>query len=468
MYHECFLPEHKNNPLIEALPPLVDDLEIIKRLRYGQQCNPEERTHPDFIRKKYLHRIDQFTEPTYEYVTCFRAIEDLITESYVPKNPFLNTTRHWLHYDEPGKTRYVPSNGLFVPRAVSMAVIGDGGAGKSWMLENILRYFPQTIQHKRYQGKPLKLDQVVWIKVNCTENANVSALLILILEELDRLTGSDDARRALTARDRIAHASLSISRKLKALFVGILVIDEIQHLKFADKKQKAIFIQFLLNTMARAGVPVVFGGDPRLKELMTEELPVSRRVESGGFISMRGYTEHEWELFFSHLWRYQWTNPVTPPSQELSDCLRVLSTGLPDFAIKTFKAAQKLVIGSGNETLSPAILKQAHFETCVLSEAHLAERRKANNPVRDEKVEANAPRPGDIKKKTKKKPKSTWDVNRVQHDEFESRIAKVRELNFASQDFIWNVLRKASEFPDPMESLEKSKILLRHSKTLSF
>lgn len=466
MYHDCFLPEHKNNPLIEALPQLVEDHEVIKRLRSGQQRNSEELTHPDFIRKKYLHRIEQFTEPTYDYITCFRAIEDLITESYIPKNPLLNTTQHWLHYDNPDKTKYTPSNGLFAPRAASMAVVGDGGAGKTWMLENILRYFPQKIEHTHYKGRHLKLDQIVWIKVNCTENANVSALLILILEELDRLTGSDDARRAVSSRDRIAQASLSISRKMKSVFLGILIIDEIQHLKFANEKLKEIFIQFLLNTMGRAGVPVIFGGDSRLIDFISKGLPVSRRVESGGVIFMRGYTGHEWDLFFSHLWKYQWTRPPTPIHKELSDCLLELSTGLPDFAIKTFKAAQKLVIGSGEERLTSAILRQAHFEACSLSEHHLAKRRGAYDLATIDKEDTNPPQPTETKTPQKKKSKVVCDVNRIQHKEFEKQISKIKELNFDGQNIEWSVLRKASDFTDPMVSLDKSKILLRHSKTL--
>lgn len=479
MYNECYLPEHQGNPLIEALPSVVDNPEVIMRLRSKQVCKAAERDLPAYIRTKFLHRLEQFTEPTYEYLNCFRIIEDMITESYIPKNPLKNTTQHWLHHDEIEKTKHVPSHGLFVSRAVSMAIVGDGGAGKTWMLEAILRYFPQVINHTEYKGTPLHLTQIVWMKVNCTENANVSALLILILEELDRLTGSDDARRAVTSRDRVAQASLAISRKLKSIYLGVLVIDEIQHLQFANRKLKELFIQFLLNTLGRAGVPIVFAGDPRVTDFLTTGLPVSRRVETGGTIYMRGYENHDWDLFVENLWRYQWTNPKTPRSEELTNCLWNLSTGLPDFAIKIFKHAQKLLIGQSDESISPAVLRQAYSEKCALSHAELEKRRQAikiaagvNNNSHLEGSAKSASFDGSTEalreaipaKKVKTK---IFDVNRVQHEEFKTQIAELNSRSFLPPSSIkLDILRKAAQFSDPMESLMNSKILLRHSDLL--
>ena len=475
MYNKCFLPEHQGNPLIEALPPLVDDPEVILKLRSQQICLESEADAPAFIRKKYLHRLEQFVEPTYEYLECFRMIEDLITQSYIPKNPLTNTAQHWLFHDRPEESKQLPSQGLFVPRSAAMAVVGDGGAGKSWMLESIVRSYPQIIEHTSYKGKPLNFRQVVWIKVNCTENANVKAMLILILEELDRLTGSDEARRALSSRDPVAAASLAISRKMKSTFLGVLIIDEMQHLQFANSKLKELFIQFILNTLGRAGVPIVFGGDPRIETFLKSGLPVSRRVETGGFIYMRGWRGHEWDLFVEQLWNYQWTKIKTPLTAELSNCLSGLSTGLPDFAVRIFKAAQSLVIGTENETISAALLRQAYNETCMLSDGKLLERKKKLDKEENHQnidfgpsdTESNVAGVASVSSdppKSKSKSRKIHDVNRIQHDEFETQIHALKDRIFLPLPGVtFDVVRRSAEDKDLLGRLLENKLLLRQS-----
>lgn len=475
MYNKCFLPEHQGNPLIEALPPLVDDPEVILKLRCSQICLGSETNAPAFIRKKYLHRLEQFVEPTYQYLECFRMIEDLVTQSYIPKNPLTNTGQHWLFHDRPEESIHVPSQGRFVPRSAAMAIVGEGGAGKSWMLESILRSYPQIIEHRSYNGQPLNCRQVVWIKVNCTENANVKAMLLLILEELDRLTGSDEARRALSARDPAAAASAAICRIMKSIYLGVLVIDEMQHLEFTNSRLRELFVQFILNALGRAGVPIVFGGDPRIATFLQSGLPVSRRVETGGVIFMHGWRGHEWDLFVEQLWRYQWTNIRTPLTAELSNCLLNLSTGLPDFAVRIFKSAQSLVIGTDNETISAAALSQAYNETCLLSSRRLEERKKrlVENGY-NQKIElgpsdpefGNSGKLGASNSPPKSKPKSrkVHDVNRIQHDEFATQIRDLKDRDFQPPSSVtFDVIRSSALSENIMEWLQEHKLLFRQS-----
>jgi type II secretory pathway predicted ATPase ExeA len=477
MYNECFLTEHQGNPLIEVLPPLVDDEAVIKRLRTKQECKPEQRELPAFIRKKFLHRMQQFVEPTYQYLECYRKLEDVIVQSYIPKNPKTNTGQYWLHHDAPEEARVIPSQGAFVSRATAMTIVGDGGSGKTWMIESCLRALgPQVIRHNSYKGESFKLTQVVWIKVICTENVNVGTLLLLILEELDRLTGTCEARN-FNSKERVALASLAITKILKVIYLGVLVIDEIQHLSLVDAKARELFVQFLFNTLARAGVPIVFLGDQRIVDFLSSSLPVSRRAESQGTLFVNGFRDYEWDLFVEALWKYQWTSPATQFSEELSDCLFELSTGLPDFAVTIYKAAQDLVIGEDDEKISSAVLRQAYGVSCRFSHNGLEKRRhlqgsKAGRknqhviPISDVEFASASDSSGQTIKS--KKSRKIYDVNRVQHEEFGPKIVALKENNFTlSTNPELNTLRKASDFPDPMKSLKESRILLRNSTLLT-
>lgn len=475
MYNQCYLSEHQGNPLIEALPPLVDDEQIILKLRSTQVCVKSETEAPAFIRKKYLHRLEQFVEPSYQYLECFRMVENLIIQSYIPKNPLTNTAQHWLHHDRPDESKHSPSQGRFVPRSAAMSIVGEGGVGKSWMLESILRSYDQVIKHSSYNGKRLRFQQIVWIKVNCPENANVKGLLLHILGELDRLTGSNEAPRALASRDAAAAASVAITRILKSSFVGVLAVDEMQHLEFANVKLKELFIQFILNTLSHAGVPLILAGDPRIVDVIKSSLPISRRVETGGTIFMRGYKGHEWEFFVKELWKYQWTKPKTRLTEELSHTLWNLSTGLPDYAVRIFKKAQELVIGTENETISGAVLQQVYEESCTLSAGNLAVRRNKLNQEESKQsldfisddVESNPRKKGDASDQSPKQKhpsRMIHDVNRIQHGEFEAQIKSLRDRMFLpTPEVDLGLLRKSLSENDSIVSLMEQKILFRQS-----
>lgn len=375
MYSESFIPEHQRNPLIEALPPIIDDTELVRKLSSRQSVSDQERNLPGHLRKKFLARIGNFIEPSVLYVEVFRAIEDAILAGYTPKNPFSPTTQsflHDLHYD---RAVQAPSTGRFRPKGSSITIVGPSGAGKTYMVERILEFFPQRIVHDEYRGKELNLEQIVWLKINCPENLSLSGLISSILLQLDILTGSDESTKSLRKAEAIAKASVSIEQKFKWHFVGLLVIDEIQNLNLNNEKLRAVFLQFILVLINRTGVPVVFLGNPEVFEIFSASLKNARRAESGGVFKVDDPSLEKWTMFAEHLWKYQWTNPTTPFSFELSEQLRRLTTGLPDFAVRTFREAQNLVIGTSNEVISEAVLNEAFHRACFLSSSALSERR---------------------------------------------------------------------------------------------
>ncbi|EHD9682385.1 ATP-binding protein, partial [Salmonella enterica] len=199
--------------------------------------------------------------------------------------------------------------------------------------------------------------QVIWIKVNCPYNASVRDLCESILAMLDNVLGSDATKPAI----RNGSLARQIAQKIKSSFLGVLVIDEMQRLKFSRTGGEATLIDFLHEIVDSLGVSLVFCGNHPLEETLSKKLRIARRAESGGFIiiSAPGYNTPDWQSFITYLWPLQWTNVETPLTRELNEELFLLSRGNLSVAQLIYRRAQMRVIGSGNEIINKAVLRAA-------------------------------------------------------------------------------------------------------------
>ena len=187
VYREAILPEHKGNPLIEALRPKRRWEDVMEDLCNYPEYAEDISEHPDpLVRDEYLNRIDEIRQPLAFYKACFRAVERAIKKGYAAKNPLTPTMAQYLHYPVDERPNIEPRTGFFQPKGDGLTLIGDSGVGKSTMLEQILNYFPSIIEHDMYRGEKLELrKQVVWIKVDCPSNSSVRDLCEEILSTLD-------------------------------------------------------------------------------------------------------------------------------------------------------------------------------------------------------------------------------------------------------------------------------------------
>lgn len=488
MYNNCYLPEHQGNPLIEALPAIMDNTMLAKSIGFAEQVTNQERNLPNHIREKILQRMCRFVEPTTNYLRVFRAIENAMLESYVHKNPLSSTTQHWLHYLDHNEMKSCPSTGRFKGRPIAITVLGPSGAGKSHMLERILSLYPQKITHRVYQGKPLEIIQIPFIKIDFPVNATLSGLIDAIHERIDELTGSNDANRSYRGKESLAIAANYLERKLRWHFVGVIVIDEVQSISSSSTSQQKYFLQFILGLMNRSSIPIVFAGNPELVKPLLQTMRISRRAETGGVFVMDEFSKGEWKLFIEHLWKYQWTNPPTPLTKELSDTLFNLSTGLPDFAVRTYQKAQELAIATGDEHLTPALLTEAHYQACILSESSLNQRRKYSKtkilPTVPDAVmpenwdaELHEDAPKIVKsgnsvsiKRSINVAKPIPDIQRVQHPEFLAQLTALREtyLCRCPPGVSLDLIRGSGMRGNPVENLKGSKTLLSESMFARF
>src|ERR1700732_3719307 len=80
-------PPYQGNPLIEALPPTLDDSAILDALAYMPPCGPDERSLPAAERFHRLLDLKNFLIPLERHLELYRAIDMMIRGGYVGRSP---------------------------------------------------------------------------------------------------------------------------------------------------------------------------------------------------------------------------------------------------------------------------------------------------------------------------------------------------------------------------------------------
>jgi len=458
-YHEAILPEHRGNPLIEALKPKLSVNDLLQEFAHYPELDIEVRNDPNpLVREEYTSRLKQLRQPFLIYYECFRAIETAIKDSYSSKNPFSPTTTQYLHYPVDEKPDIEPRTGYFEPKAETITVIGESGIGKSSMLEQVLNYLPTVIVHDNYHGKRLELtEQVVWIKVDCPNNSSVRDLCEEILASLDlamNLTKS-------TPKGTIGALMRQIEQRIKSSFLGILVIDEMQRLVFKRTGGENNLLNFLHSLVNKLGVPLLFCANPPFNDTLAKSLKAARRAESAGYFEMVPLKRDsaEWEAFIGELWELQWTQVYNELTDELNDKMYELSLGNLDMAHRIYREAQRLVIqaSSDDERINQAVLEAAYRRACNLSAqtTEIQERRAGISlPTRNRESKSTT------FTRTSSAPAAIADITRPQHPTFELKLRELVEaVDLAHRIKNPSLIRDAQGNDDIYERLRYSGVI---------
>lgn len=461
VYHEAILPEHKGNPLIEALPPKKGRDELMQSFGNYPELDEHIREHDDpLLREEYTSRLKELRQPLPLYYECFRAIESAIKDGYSSKNPFSPATAQYLHYPIDDRPSITPNGGFFEPKGGGLTLVGESGIGKTSMLEQILNYFPSVIEHDVYQDKTMLLkEQVVWIKVDCPNNSSVRDLCEEILASLDLAVGSGKSKTAGT----IGGLVRQIEQRIKSSFLGILVIDEMQRLVFKRTGGENNLLNFLHSLVNKLGVPIFFCANPPFNDTLARSLKAARRAESAGYFTMEMLERdsYAWEAFIGELWEIQWTSVYNELTDELNDKIYQLSVGNLDMAHRIYRDAQRLVIGSGDENMTVAVLEHAYALACGLSSKtqEIKHRREENALPRRPKKRLEAEE-RTFKSDSKSNVASTGDITRVQHPEFELQLREIQgDIDLSKRINDPDLFQRAGQNENPLDHLNRDGFL---------
>jgi hypothetical protein len=458
IYHDAILPEHRGNPLIEALPTKSSWEAVMEVFSNYPDYAEDIAEHPNpLVRDEYLNRIEELRQPLTDYEACFRAIERAIKKGYSAKNPLSPTTAQYLHYLVDERPEIEPRTGFFQPKGEGLTLIGESGVGKTSMLEQVLSYFPSVIEHESYKGHPLNLSkQVVWIKVDCPSNSSVRDLCEEILAALDLSLDREKTKPAGT----IGSLVRQLEQCIKSSFLGMLVIDEMQNLQFKRTGGENNLLRFLHRLVNKLGVPLFFVANPPFDLTLVKELKAARRAESGynHTMSVLAKESDSWKVFIAQLWNYQWTNVYTELTDELNNSLHLLSVGNIDMASRTYREAQRLVIGSDDERITVSTLEAGNAIACGLS--------RQTNEVK-ELISAIVLPTGKQRRSTKVDPQKvltvdkTGDITKPQHPEFSSKLIELLgAVDLLDRIKDPDIFQQATGLEDPTSFLRQKKLML--------
>ncbi|WP_298376901.1 TniB family NTP-binding protein [Azospirillum sp.] len=147
--------------------------------------------------------------------------------------------------------------------------------------------------------------------------------------------------------------------------LGLLVVDEIQHLTRLRGENRNHLLDFLVALVNTIGIPVMIIGTPAALPVLQGAFRQARRASGlGSPYWSRHPNDPTWNCFVERMWRFQWTRTPTPLTDDLRAVLYEESQGIIDIVVKLYMMTQLHVILLGamagretEERLTPALFR---------------------------------------------------------------------------------------------------------------
>ena len=352
-YHDQQIVEFIGNPLIEALPPIEDPAKYPKRLMVLPDYSKDDRKKDPAWRLARLQRLSHIHIPTKEDSMLMLGISRCLRWSYVGRNPIpFKEVKAILENGGTEVTdaleRYLTSSKAPI---YGFPVLGVSGVGKTTSVENVLSLFPQVISHTTFRGIQFEKEQLVWLKVDCPPDGTPKGLCSAILQGIDAALGADYTDQILRNRMSKDVLLIKVSKLIRDLYLGILIIDDIQNLCGAKETVSDELLSFMVSLANNLRIPVVMVGSPKILRLLQREFQQAKRASGEGEIRMDLMAEgsQEWKRFIKAIWRYQYTAEKVNLTAKMEEVFYAESVGNPFVASTLYKVVQDDAIISQKE-----------------------------------------------------------------------------------------------------------------------
>ncbi|MEK5388967.1 ATP-binding protein [Margalitia sp. FSL K6-0131] len=388
-YREQALSEYSNNPFIEALPCIFDEDNVLERFMVTPRITQQEKQSETNIRYHVLKRVKNFIQPLPIHFEVERRLSTLIRRGYLARNPLEKTfferirVLHQLREDEEEAHKYIDERLNYIrSTADSLSIIGISGIGKTTAIERLLLMYPQVIKHETYKGQPFNRTQIVWLKIDCPYDGSLSTLCKSFFKAIDDLLGTRYLEK-YGYLNRITSTMLLHMTSLASMYgIGMLVIDEIQHLLHSKNDQEEM-LNFFVTLSNTVGIPTVLIGTSKAQQLFKGNFRQARRAASDGAIIWDRMAEdsEEWDFFLETLWELQCLKTRSELTEDVKKTFYEECQGITSVAVNLFILAQERALfdeSNEEERITPRVLKKTAKEDMKIIQPMLNAIRKSD------------------------------------------------------------------------------------------
>jgi hypothetical protein len=368
-YINTEISQYQGNPLIEALPPILDvpqlQFHFTGQIRFNpKDINLEGQTRIHII----AQLLDGFFQPLVRHFQLESKLSIMLRQGYVGRN--LDTGELNAHIQN-GYERIMQGN-LDVFRfdhvkstAKSLAFIGCSGSGKTSSVNRILETYPHLIYHEKYN-----ITQIVFLKIDCPHDGSLKSLCHNFFREIDAVLSTNYVRLYVEKRNGVETLIALMAHIANTYAIGLLVIDEIQHLSARRSGGAEHMLNFFVTLVNEISVPVVMVGTPKARSVFELDLRSARRGAGFGSILWeplskpshdQDISRTEWGNLTSQLWKLQWLrNATLEITEEIRDTWYDLSQGIMDIVVKLFVLSQIRAVVTGVERITPELMNRVY------------------------------------------------------------------------------------------------------------
>lgn len=232
--------------------------------------------------------------------------------------------------------------------ATGRALVGPPGSGKTGTLWNVLSTIPQVVPLDTHTNPLVLSKMVTWVRVEAPSTRKISALVNSLISAILRATG-ENYKPLL--RGSIGIQIERLAMLCQEYYVGLIVIDEIQHVLRKNNEPDIELVNFLVELSNAINVPLFLVGTPKSEFVVASALRQARR-SFGPRWSPLPRASQSWKLFSSTVCDYQFTKAVAK-YEDLEPSLYDYSQGLPALAVTLFQYAQHAALLIEDETGEP-------------------------------------------------------------------------------------------------------------------
>jgi hypothetical protein len=368
VYVESENDTYKGNPLIEALPPFLS-LEQLKMILTDCELDlASEIIKSDQVR---VQSVSQLKHNYFQFMHChwalYEKIDLAIRNEYMTRNPSNPsvTERLQSRYEllQRGNIERESAISFNMKHSSSCtSVVGPAGTGKTTAAQKICSIYPKVIRHPEFNRT-----QVVHLYVDCPFNGSLKMLCLSILNALDKALNTNQYGYLRKKRTDTESLILEVSQAVDRYSIGVLVIDELQHMKVKSKDEE-LLQNFFVKLVNEAGVSIVLVGTTQVYQENLSVFRFARRMDGFGSVEWDPLLRHSgtpeeymkfWHKFSENLWRQQvLRNADKELPSEVETLWFDLSQGIVDIAVCLFILCQMQAIRDRTERITPNLMRK--------------------------------------------------------------------------------------------------------------